>query len=83
MTELPDPDPGQGQVVVAASFCDVLFVDTMIRSGRGTDYFPIRPPYVPGNGVGGTIAAVGDGVDPSWLDRQVVAHTGAPGGTGS
>jgi NADPH2:quinone reductase len=68
--------------VVAASVCDVLFVDTMIRSGRGADYFPIRPPYVPGNGVGGTVAAAGDGVDANWLGRQVVAHTGGPGGTG-
>jgi NADPH2:quinone reductase len=78
--ELPDPAPGPGQVVVTASSCDVLFVDTMIRSGRGTDFFPIRPPYVPGNGVGGTVAALGDGVDHTWLGRPVVAHTGGTGG---
>lgn len=80
--QLPDPSPGPGQVVVATSACDVLFVDTMIRSGRGAGYFPIRPPYVPGNGVGGTVAAVGAGVDASWRGRPVVAHTGGPGGTG-
>ncbi len=67
---------------MAASACDVLFVDTMIRSGRGADYFPIRPPYVPGNGVGGTIAALGAKVDAGWLGRPVVAHTGGAGGTG-
>jgi NADPH2:quinone reductase len=82
LRQLPDPAPGPGQVVVAASACDVLFVDTMIRSGKGIDYFPIRPPYVPGNGVGGTVAALGDGVDSAWLGRTVVAHTGGPGGTG-
>ena len=60
----------------------MLFVDTMIRSGRGADYFPIRPPYVPGNGVGGTVVALGAGVDTSWLGRPVVAHTGGAGGTG-
>ena len=65
---------------MAAAFCDVLFVDTMIRSGRGVDYFPIRPPYVPGNGVGGTVTAIGEGVDPAWLGREVVAHTGPTGG---
>ena len=80
--ELPDPAPGRGQVVVASSACDVLFVDTLIRSGRGAAYFPIRPPYVPGNGVGGTVAVVGDGVDASWRGRPVVAHTGGRGGTG-
>ena len=67
---------------MASSACDVLFVDTLIRSGRGAAYFPIRPPYVPGNGVGGTVAVVGDGVDASWRGRPVVAHTGGPGGTG-
>ena len=82
LRQLPDPSPGPGQVVVATSACDVLFVDTMIRSGRGVGYFPIRPPYVPGNGVGGTVAAVGAGVDASWRGRPVVAHTGGPGGTG-
>lgn len=82
LRELSDPAPGPGQIVVAASACDVLFVDTMIRSGRGADYFPIRPPYVPGNGVGGTVTAVGDGVDASWRGRPVVARTGGPGGTG-
>ena len=80
--DVPDPIPGPGQVLVAASACDVLFVDTMIRSGRGADYFPIRPPYVPGNGVGGTIAALGAKVDAGWLGRPVVAHTGGAGGTG-
>jgi NADPH2:quinone reductase len=82
LRQLPDPSPGPGQVMVATSACDVLFVDTMIRSGRGVGYFPIRPPYVPGNGVGGTVAAVGAGVDASWRGRPVVAHTGGPGGTG-
>ncbi|MGD0391925.1 MAG: zinc-binding dehydrogenase [Acidimicrobiales bacterium] len=82
LRELPDPVPGPGQVLVAASLCDVLFVDTVIRSGRGADYFTIRPPYVPGNGVGGTVAAVGDGVDGGWRGRPVVGHTGGPGGTG-
>ncbi len=36
----PDPIAGPGEVLVAASVCDVLFVDTMICSGRGADYFP-------------------------------------------
>ena len=82
LSELADPAPGPGQVVVAASACDVLFVDTMIRAGMGADYFPIRPPYVPGNGVGGTVVGLADEVDRRWLGRQVVAHTGGPGGTG-
>jgi NADPH2:quinone reductase len=77
-----DPVPQPGQVLMEVSVSDVLFVDTIIRSGRGVAYFPIRPPYVPGNGAGGTVGCVGEGVDPSWLGRTVVAHTGGAGGTG-
>jgi NADPH2:quinone reductase len=80
--ELPDPGPGPGQLVMAVSASDVLFVDTLIRSGRGRDYFSIRPPYVPGNGVGGTVVDVGPDVDHGWRGRRVVAHTGGAGGTG-
>ena len=82
MAELPDPAPGPGQVVVAASASDVLFLDTMIRSGAAAGYFPIKPPYVPGNGVGGKVVAVGESVSQAWLGRPVAAHTGGPGGTG-
>ncbi len=78
----PDPVAGPGEVVVAASASDVLFVDTMIRSGRGAGRFPIRPPYVPGGGVAGEVISVGDGVDHGWLGRPVIAHTGGPGGGG-
>ena len=82
VADLPDPAPGPEQVLVAAAACDVLFVDTMIRSGAGARYFPIEPPYVPGNGVGGTVVAVGESVGPEWLGQRVAAHTGGAGGTG-
>jgi NADPH2:quinone reductase len=82
IANLPDPVPGPGQVLVAASACDVLFVDTMIRSGAAANYFPTQPPYVPGNGVGGKIVAVGESVNPNWLGQPVAAHTGGRGGTG-
>ncbi len=82
LRDLPDPEPGPGQVVAAVSSSDILFVDTLIRSGRGRDYFSIRPPYVPGNGVGGIVIDVGPGVDRHWRGRRVVAHTGGAGGSG-
>ena len=78
----PDPVAGAGEVVIAGGASDVMFVDTMIRSGRGVGFFPIRPPYVPGGGIGGEVISVGDGVDPGWLGRPVIAHTGGPGGGG-
>jgi NADPH:quinone reductase len=80
LADRPDPVPGPDQVLVAAAACDVLFVDTMIRSGAGRNYFPVRPPYVPGNGIGGEIVAVGEGVSRNWLGQRVAAHTGGTGG---
>jgi NADPH:quinone reductase len=78
----PDPVAGPGQVVVRTAAADVLLVDTMIRAGRGVDYFPIKPPYVPGNGIAGLVISAGRGVEPSWIGRAVVAHTGGSGGRG-
>jgi len=80
--QAPDPVAGPGQVVVRTSAADVLFVDTAIRAGRSVNFFPVRPPFVPGNGVAGRVIALGDGVDPAWAGRAVTAHTGERGGSG-
>jgi NADPH2:quinone reductase len=42
--------------------------------------FPVQPPYRPGVGVAGTVAAGGPGVDPQWVGRRVVARSGPAGG---
>jgi len=80
--QVADPVPGPGQVVIRTAASDVLFLDTMLRSGAGREFFPLRPPYVAGNGVSGWVAAIGAGVDPGWTGRPVIAHTGEHGGTG-
>src|SRR5215211_1695890 len=77
-----DPVAGPGQVVVDAAVADTLFVDTQIRRGWGREHFTVQPPYVPGNGVAGLVSSVGHGVDPDWIGRRVVAHTGGRGGEG-
>ncbi len=78
--EAPDPVPGPGEVVIDVAFADVLWVETMIRSGDGGEYFPMQPPYRPGVGVAGTITATGSGVDPKWTGQRASARTGAHGG---
>src|SRR5688572_22730803 len=75
-----EPVAGPDEVVVDVMVADVLWVETAIRRGAGGDHFDVTPPYVPGNGVAGRVRAVGDGVDPAWTGREVVAHTGARGG---
>ena len=81
LDELPDPIPGPGAVAVAVELASVTFVETQVRAGRPPN--PAMLPELPavlGNGVGGTVAGVGAGVDPSWLGRRVVTTTGGAGG---
>jgi NADPH2:quinone reductase len=80
--ELPDPIAGPGQAIVDVAAADVLFLDAVIRYGLAADFFPLRPPYVPGTGVAGAVISVGPDGDTSWIGRRVVANTGANGGSG-
>src|ERR1700741_1080117 len=74
----PDPEPGPGQAVVDVAYANITFVETQVRAGRGP--FPVTPPVIPGNGVGGVVAAVGDGVPPGLVGTTVVTATGGSGG---
>lgn len=76
LRELPDPAAGAGQMVIDVEAVDVLFVDAKLRKGWGQEWFSVEPPYVPGNGVAGTVRSVGSDVDGSWVGRRVLAHTG-------
>jgi NADPH2:quinone reductase len=83
LAEVPDPVARPGEVVIETAVASVLWVETMIRRSGGRPYFTVEPPYVPGNGVGGRVRAVGEGVNQDWRGRQVVAHTGGGGGYAS
>ncbi len=76
---VPDPVVADGQVLVRVEFAEVLFIDTQLRAGWGRDFFPMRPPWVPGTGVAGRIRAVGAGVDAGRIGTRVVARTGNAG----
>ena len=79
--EVPDPVPGPGQAVIAVEFASITFVETQLRSGHPPH--PSMTPALPvvlGNGVGGTISAVGPGADPALAGQRVVATTGGSGG---
>ena len=58
--ELPTPSPGPGEVLVKATAIGVNYFDTMIRTGRYR-WMP-KLPFVPGNEMSGTVAALGAGV---------------------
>jgi NADPH:quinone reductase len=78
--EAPDPRAGRGQVVLEVEAVGIPFVDTQVRAGNSP-----RPgsgpelPIVPGNAVGGTVVALGEGVDGELMGSRVVATTGGSG----
>ncbi|MFF8290844.1 zinc-binding dehydrogenase [Streptomyces sp. NPDC016309] len=79
---VPDPAPAPGQVRVAVTAAGVHLLDTALRQGMSGPYpAPAELPTVPGREVAGTVDALGEGTDPAWLGKRVVAHLGmAPGG---
>jgi NADPH:quinone reductase len=77
--EAAEPEPGPGELLVDVAVAEVLFLDTQLRAGWGGEYFAIRPPFVPGVGVAGTVVALGDGVAAHWEGAQVIASSSAAG----
>jgi NADPH2:quinone reductase len=77
--EAAEPAAGPGQALIAVAFANITFVETQFRA-TGQGPFAAELPLVLGNGVGGVVAAVGDGADPALVGRRVVASTGGSGG---
>ncbi|MEA2317841.1 MAG: NADPH:quinone reductase [Solirubrobacteraceae bacterium] len=74
--DLPDPEPGPGQVLVDVEAIGVNYRDIYEREGAGP--YSAEPPFVAGVEGAGTVAAVGEGVsDVSPGDR--VAWTNGNG----
>ncbi|RZS32661.1 NADPH:quinone reductase-like Zn-dependent oxidoreductase [Herbihabitans rhizosphaerae] len=79
IVDLPDPSPADGQVLIATEAIGVGGVDAVIRSGiLGARGF--EEGHILGSEIAGTVTAVGDGVDPSWVGRRVWSFTGLGGG---
>ncbi|HEX4529456.1 MAG TPA: zinc-binding dehydrogenase [Acidimicrobiia bacterium] len=79
-TEVAAPTVGAGQVLIDVELANVTFVETQVRAGHPPDpAMAPRLPTIPGNGVGGVVAAVGDGIDRSLLGARVVTSTGGSG----
>lgn len=81
LQEVADPEVGRGDVLIEVAYCSVTFVETQIRSARPPH--PSMLPQLPailGNGVGGTVVAVGADVDRGRVGARVVAGMGGFGG---
>jgi NADPH2:quinone reductase len=77
--DLDDPSPADGQLLIATEAIGVGGVDAVIRSGAIAGY-GFKEGHILGSEVAGTVTAVGDGVDNSWVGQRVWAFTGLGGG---
>src|ERR1700722_1908961 len=81
LVEVPDAEPGPGQVAVRTAAAGRTFVETQVRAGQPP--WPGPGPALPtvlGNGVEGTIVAAGPDVDQALVGTRVVTATGGLGG---
>ncbi|AXB45007.1 zinc-binding dehydrogenase [Amycolatopsis albispora] len=52
--EAPEPVPGPGEVLIDVAFANITYVETQFRR-TGFGPFRVKPPVIPGNGVGGML----------------------------
>jgi len=75
--ELSDPNPGAGEVVLRVAGAGINRADLLQVAGRYN--VPPGATDVLGLEASGTVIAVGDGVDPTWRGREVVALVASGG----
>ena len=70
VTEMPDPAPRHGELVVQVGVCGICGTDVHIADGE----FPPTPyPIIPGHEFSGRVVAVGGGAPGGWRDGERVA----------
>jgi NADPH2:quinone reductase len=79
VVDVPSPVPAPGQVRIATEAIGVGGVDAVIRRGTLAAH-GFREGHLLGSEVAGSVTAVGEGVDASWIGRRVWAFTGLSGG---
>lgn len=63
LVDVPDPEPGPGQVRVDLRAASVIPADWKLRAGHLKQYFPISFPKIPGRDGAGVVGKLGPGVD--------------------
>jgi 2-desacetyl-2-hydroxyethyl bacteriochlorophyllide A dehydrogenase len=69
VAEVPEPVPAQGQVVVRVAACGICGTDIHIVDG---DLPPTPYPIIPGHEFGGTVVAIGAGVEEAGVNGVTV-----------
>jgi zinc-binding alcohol dehydrogenase/oxidoreductase len=73
LVEIADPAPAPGEVVVTLKTAALNHRDVWIKAGQ---YAGLKFPVTPGSDGAGIVTALGEGVEPRWLDREVVIYPG-------
>jgi NADPH2:quinone reductase len=72
--EIPDPEPGPGEVLVAFRAAALNHIDLWLRKGLPS----VPKPRILGADGAGVVAALGDGVEGLTLGQRVVLNPGIP-----
>ena len=70
--EVPDPTPGENEILVDVKACGVNFTDLLSLDGKYQNNPP--PPFTPGKDAAGLVEAVGDKVTSHKVGDRVIAH---------
>ena len=73
--ELPRPEPGPGQLLIAVEAAGVNFIDIYQREGL----YKTALPFTPGQEAAGTVAALGPGVGGVRVGTRVACYDGGMG----
>ncbi|MEU0991489.1 zinc-binding dehydrogenase [Streptomyces sp. NPDC005953] len=80
LRELPDPEPGPGEVLIAVRAAGVNRLDLLQRQGPGV--LPgFSLPHIPGMDISGDIIGLGPGVNGRHIGDRVVVNPGVACGT--
>lgn len=77
ITDLPDPKPAAGEVLLAIEACGLNFADLLMAKGTYQD--TPKPPFTLGLEVCGTVLAQGDGVTTPAVGTRVAVFGGQGG----
>ncbi|SFT69440.1 NADPH:quinone oxidoreductase family protein [Sedimentitalea nanhaiensis] len=77
LTDLPDPEPKKGELLIRVRAAGVNFPDTLIIR----DLYQMKPPrpFAPGGEIAGDVAAIGEGVQGFAVGDRVLALSGSGG----
>ena len=74
LTNLPEPDVQEDDVLVQVRAAGVNLIDSKIRDGEFKTILPYRPPFILGHDVAGTVLKVGSNVSMFKVGDEVFAR---------